>query len=171
MCAGCAPRLLFFSRSWHGKSIQLCTNLQQLGVRLSRARDFCWGSPRPDGKMHVGAPRVSIPGLAGLGCPLLWCLGHFLSLGKGQGGALKGPKGSAIQRHRPHDGRCGPRVVTVRAHRPQTASPAGPDATGGWMIKLTDPANQTTKPSSQLVSQPASPLPNLEVVMLTLMLR
>lgn len=81
-CAGCAPRLLFFC-SWHGKSINappgLRANLQQLGGRLSRARDFCWGSPRPDGKMHVGALEFQFP--AWLAWPVF-----FLSLGEGHRG-------------------------------------------------------------------------------------
>lgn len=78
-CAGCAPRLLFFC-SWHGKFIDappgLRANLQQLGGRLSRARDFCWGSPRPDGKMHVGTLEFQFPAW------LVWPV-SFLSLGRG----------------------------------------------------------------------------------------
>lgn len=70
----------YFFCSWDGKSIDvppgLRANLQQLGGRLSRARDFCWGSPRPDGKMHVGALEFQFPAW------LVWPM-FFLSLGEG----------------------------------------------------------------------------------------
>lgn len=94
-CAGCDPRLLFFffllmARQIHSSPPQgLRANLQQLGVRLSRARDFCWGSPRPDGKMHVGTLSSfnSRPGWAGLVWPV------FFFLPQPWGGAIKGPRG------------------------------------------------------------------------------
>lgn len=133
----------------------LRANLQQLGVRLSRARDFCWGSPRPDGKMHVGTLSSfnSRPGWAGL----VWPVVFFLP--QPWGGAIKGRggfQGTANQRHRPPNGRCSPGAITVWAHRLQQT---GPDADGrrttdGWMIKLTALANakpQKSKPTNHYV--------------------
>lgn len=117
MCAGHVPRLLLFFPLM-ARQVHPCwqRNLQQLGVRLSRARDFCWGSPRPDGKMHVGALEFQFQAwLAG------WlCLGQspFLSLGMAKEGhhtvRVCNPAAQTT------NWKVRPRAVTVRAPRLQT---------------------------------------------------
>lgn len=154
-CAGSSPRLLFFSCSWHGKSIhhppkvcvQICSNWGfdypgpgiSVGDRPGRMAKCMWGPFR-----------VSIPGLAGL----VWSGLCFFP--QPWGGAIKGFQGTAIQRHRPPDGRCAPGAITVGAHRPQQTgpSPDGRRTTDGWMIKLTDPATQSHRNQNQRTNEP-----------------
>lgn len=74
-----------------------------MGGSIIPGQGFLLGIAPAGWQNACGDPRVSIPGLAGLACvfPQPW-EGHQL----GQG--LKGLKGTAIQRHRPPDGRCAP---------------------------------------------------------------
>lgn len=62
------------------------------------------------------------------------------ALGRGIKG-LKGLEGTAIQRHRPPDGRCAP--VRLRyGHTVWTVYSKRASQTDGWMVKLTDPATE-----------------------------
>lgn len=74
---------------------------------------------------------------------------------EGQGGAFKGPKGSAIQRHRPQDGRCDPPCGYGTGTPSTNSQPDGPNTTG----RMDDQAHGSRKPNHktiQLVCQSAS---------------
>ena len=120
-----------------------------IGGSIVPSQGFLLGIAPAGWQNACGGPRVSIPGLAGLACPLLLCLGgHSSALGGASKGltvgSLRGRDCNPVAQTARWKVR--PGAVTVWAHRPQTAS-----QTDRWMTKLADPAttNHKTTTSTQ----------------------
>lgn len=120
-CAGCAPRLLFFFFFLaHGTANPFITHPRSaaIGGSIIPGQGFLLGIAPAGWQNACGGPfEFQFP--AWLVWSGLWFF--FLSLGEGQSRdrRRRGFQGTAIQRHRPPDGRCAPGVITVGAHRPQ----------------------------------------------------
>lgn len=131
LCWLCSEASFFFSCSWHGKSIhhpppRSACKSAAIGGSIIPGQGFLLGIAPAGWQNACGGPlEFQFP--AWLVWSGLWFF--FLSLGEGQSRdrRRRGFQGTAIQRHRPPNGRCAPGAITVWTHRPQQTGPAQTD--------------------------------------------